>query len=59
MKLLKAVLAGFFGVQSRKNAAQTQLKPLHIIVVGVACAAVLVLILIGVARYLVAQGGGQ
>lgn len=55
----KAVLAGFFGVRSRKNAEQTPVKLLHIIVVGLACAAVLVLILISLARYLVAHGGGQ
>ena len=56
---LKAVLAGFFGVRSRKNAEHAPIKLLHIIVVSVACAVVLVLILISLARYLVAHGGGQ
>mgnify|MGYP001560468890 CR=1 FL=1 len=59
MKIIKTVLAGFFGVRSRQHAEGVKIKPLQLIIVGLACAAVLVLALIGLARYLVAQGGGQ
>lgn len=58
MAALKAVLAGFFGVRSRHHAEKTPIKLMHLIVVGVLCAVTLALILIGLARYIVAQGGG-
>jgi cytochrome b561 len=55
---LKAVLAGFFGVRSRKNAEQVPIKLLHLIVIALLCALLLVGILLSLARYLVMHGGG-
>lgn len=55
---LKAVLAGFFGVRSRKNAEQAAMKVWHIIVIGLLCALLLAGVLFAVARYLVVHGGG-
>lgn len=55
---LKAVLAGFFGVRSRKSAEQTPIKVWHIVVIGLLCAVLLAGLLFGVARYLVVHGGG-
>jgi hypothetical protein len=56
---IKAVLAGFFGVQSRRNAEKTPIKPIYFIVAGVMCAVILALLIISLAQYLVAHGGGQ
>lgn len=55
---LKAVLAGFFGVRSRKNAEQVPIKVTYLIVAGLICALLLVVLLLAVARYLVMNGGG-
>jgi uncharacterized membrane protein len=54
----KAVMAGFFGVRSRKNAEQAPIKLRHIIVLGLVSAAALVVLMLVVARYLVMSGGG-
>ena len=56
---IKAVLAGFFGVQSRRNAEKIPIKPIYFVIVGVGCAVILALLLVSLARYLVAHGGGQ
>ncbi len=54
----KAVLAGFFGVRSRKNAEHAPIKLAHLIVMALLCGLLLVGLLLSLARYLVQQGGG-
>ncbi|MBM5574120.1 DUF2970 domain-containing protein [Deefgea sp. CFH1-16] len=52
-----AVLAGFFGVRSRKNAERAPLKLPYLIAAGVLCALLLAALLLALARYLVSGGG--
>lgn len=58
MTALKAVLAGFFGVRSRKNAEQAPPKGLYLLLAALLCAVLLGLLVLAVARYLVMNGGG-
>jgi hypothetical protein len=58
MTALKAVLAGFFGVRSRKNAEQASPKLLYLLLAALLCAMLLGLLVFALARYLVMNGGG-
>ncbi|QZA81233.1 DUF2970 domain-containing protein [Deefgea piscis] len=51
-----AVLAGFFGVRSRKNAERAPLKLPYLIAAAVMCALLLAALLLALARYLVRGG---
>ena len=59
LQIAGAVFSSFFGI--RKSASMSRdmgtIKPLHVIIVAVALAAVLVVVLITLVRFVIAQAG--
>jgi hypothetical protein len=53
MAAVKTVLSGFVGIRRKADHEQAQLRPLRVIVVGVALAALFVLTLITIVRLVV------
>jgi len=53
MDAVKTVLSGFIGVRRKSDHEQAQLRPLQVIVVGVALAALFVFTLISVVKLVV------
>jgi hypothetical protein len=47
---LKTVLAGFVGIRRKAAHEQAKIRPLHLIVVAVACVALFVLTLVTIVR---------
>jgi hypothetical protein len=57
-RTFKAVAWSFFGVRKNSEYEQdiAQLKPQQVIVVGIVCAALFVLALVGVVKWVIASG---
>ena len=51
LDVLKTVLAGFIGIRRRSAHEQAKIRPVHVIIVAVACVALFVLTLVTIVRF--------